>query len=209
MKLDLEFWGAGTSRTLRPIWMAEELDLEYKLNPIRPRTGETQTTEYLKLNPKQKIPLMRHGDFLLSESLTICRYLQDISPSKHTFFSRDIKTRAKEDEWCNFIYGELDETSLYVMRRHQDLKNIYGDSPQVVESCRQYFLKQMNVIENTLSLTDTLLGSEFSLADIMLVTCLDWALAYDFELPQNISEYHKRIIDRDAYIRAVNINFKD
>ena len=67
----------------------------------------------------------------------------------------------------------------------------------------------MNVIENTLSLTDTLLGSEFSLADIILVTCLDWALAYDFELPQNISEYHKRIIDRDAYIRAVNINFKD
>ena len=40
---------------------------------------------------------------------------------------------ALEDEWCNFIYGELDETSLYVMRRHHDLKDIYGDAPEVVK----------------------------------------------------------------------------
>jgi Glutathione S-transferase len=53
---DLKFWGAGTARTLRPIWMAEELDLEYELFPIGPRTGETRTKEYTDLNPKQKVP---------------------------------------------------------------------------------------------------------------------------------------------------------
>ena len=72
MNLNLEIWGAGTARTLRPIWMAEELGLEYKLFPIGPRTGETQTKEFTKLNTKQKIPLLKHDDFLLSESVAIC-----------------------------------------------------------------------------------------------------------------------------------------
>ena len=57
--MNLEFWGAGTARTLRPIWVAEELNLKYLLHPIGPRTGETQTEDYKALNPKQKIPCIR------------------------------------------------------------------------------------------------------------------------------------------------------
>ena len=52
--MSLEFWGAGTARTLRPIWVAEELSLKYLLHPIGPRTGETQTDDFKALNPKQK-----------------------------------------------------------------------------------------------------------------------------------------------------------
>ena len=42
--MQLKFWGAGTARTLRPIWMAEELGLDYKLLPIGPRTGAVSYT---------------------------------------------------------------------------------------------------------------------------------------------------------------------
>ena len=69
----IKLWGAGTARTLRPIWIAEELKVEYELNPIGPRTGETLTTEYTSLNPKQKIPSLEHGSFKLSESVAICK----------------------------------------------------------------------------------------------------------------------------------------
>jgi len=204
----LELWGAGTARTLRPIWMAEELGLLYELYPIGPRTGETQTEEYTSLNPKQKVPLLRYGDFLLSESLSICRYLQEISNSKLPFAPEDKELKAIEDQWCNFIYGELDETSLYVMRRHYDLKDIYGDAPEVVQSCREYFNRNLKVIEDALSAQEAICGSDFSLADIILVTCLDWALAYKFELPVNTSEYHNKMIKREAYKKAVQINYK-
>ena len=208
MNLNLEIWGAGTARTLRPIWMAEELGLKYKLFPIGPRTGETQTEEFIKLNAKQKIPLLKHDDFLLSESVAICRYLQRISNSKNIFIPQDAKAMALEDEWCNFIYGELDETSLYVMRRHFDLKDIYGDSPKVVESCRNYFEKYLDLVENILSNQDSLFGYDFGLADILLTTCLDWAEAYKFNLPLNVSRYHKTIRNRDAYKDAFEINYK-
>jgi len=208
LNLNLEIWGAGTARTLRPIWMAEELGLEYQLFPIGPRTGETQTKEFTRLNAKQKIPLLKHGDFLLSESVAICRYLQKISNSKNIFTPQDNKAMALEDEWCNFIYGELDETSLYVMRRHFDLKDIYGDSPKVVESCRKYFKKYLDLIEDILKHQDTLFGYDFGLADILLTTCLDWAEVYKFNLPLNVSRYHENIRSREAYKNAFAINYK-
>ena len=56
--------------------------------------------------------------------------------------------------------------------------------------------------------TAAICGSDFSLADIILVTCLDWALAYKFELPVNTSEYHNKMIKREAYKKAVQINYK-
>ncbi len=208
LNLNLEIWGAGTARTLRPIWMAEELGLEYELFPIGPRTGETQMKEFTKLNKKQKIPLLKHDDFILSESVAICRYLRGISNSKNIFSPQDDKTMALEDEWCNFIYGELDETSLYVMRRHFDLKDIYGDSPKVVESCRNYFEKYLAIIENIFSYQDTLFGYDFGLADILLTTCLDWAEAYEFKLPLNVSRYHESTRNREAYKIAFDINYK-
>ena len=205
--MSLEFWGAGTARTLRPIWVAEELNLKYLLHPIGPRTGETQTEDYKALNPKQKIPCIRNNEFLLSESVAICRYLQGLKNSPNLFKPSDPESIALEDQWCNFIYGELDETSLYVMRRHYDLKEIYGSSSIVVESCREYFYRNLKVIENTLHNQYTLFGYDFGLADILLVTCLDWAVAYDFKLPENISNYHEKIKLRDGYKKAVKINY--
>jgi len=147
---EIIFWGAGTARTFRPIWMAEELGISYKLNPIGPRTGETQTKEFTSINRKQKIPLMQIGEFYLSESLAICKYLQRAFPSKKLFIPTSDEELAKEDEWCCFILSEIDETSLYVMRRHYDLKEIYGESKTVTNACRDYLKRQFDVIEEYL-----------------------------------------------------------
>ena len=45
---------------------------------------------------------MEHGNFSLSESVAICRYLQNTFPSKNIFIPSNSQDLAKEDEWCNF-----------------------------------------------------------------------------------------------------------
>tara|TARA_B100000029_G_scaffold339836_1_gene332015 strand:+ start:508 stop:1206 length:699 start_codon:yes stop_codon:yes gene_type:complete len=207
IKNKIKIWGAGTVRTLRPIWVAEELSLDYQLYPIGPRTGETQTEEFTDLNPKQKIPFLEHGDIKLSESLTICRYLQNAFPSPKLPSPKDLVSQAKEDEWCSYIYGEIDETTLYVMRRHYDLTDIYGEAPIAVEACRDYLKRQFSVIDKHLKKNENLLKEGFSLADVILVSCLDWAIFYKFKLPGNIMSYRNRIIKRPAYLKARDINY--
>ena len=74
---DITVWGIGTPRTMRVHWMLAELGLAYDCRPITSRSGETMTAEFLALNPKHKIPVLRHGAMVLSESAAIITYLAD------------------------------------------------------------------------------------------------------------------------------------
>lgn len=203
----ITLWGAGTARTIRPIWMAEEMGVAYELKPIGPRTGETQTPEYTQMTRKQKVPFMQSDEVSLSESLAICRYLQANFPHGGLYVPEDAATRAKEDEWCLYVYGELDETSLYVMRRHYDLTDIYGEAPQAVDVVRAYLQRHFAVIDAHLAAHETLLPSGFGLADIMLMSCLDWAVFYGEDLPKDVGAYRKRHAARPAYKKAMAINY--
>lgn len=204
----ITLWGAGTSRTMRPIWVAEELGVPYRVEPIGPRTGETQTAEYTRLNPKQKIPLLVDGSLHLSESPAICRYLIENYPSEAIRIPESPFDRALEDEWCCYIYGELDETSLYVMRRHGELGHIYGKAPDVVSAAAAYASKHLAVIANRMQDRDFVMDFGFGLADVLLTSCLNWAVAYDIELPAALEDYRSKIRKREAFRRAARVNFK-
>ena len=207
MATELIFWGAGTARSVRPIWVAEELGLSYQLNPIGPRTGETQTPEYTRLNPKQKIPFIEDGDLKLSESVAICKYLVNKYGSASTLERpATVEAQAKEDEWISYIYGELDETSLYVMRRHDALSEIYGEAPVAVEAAKQYAIRHLEVIEQHLDEKLFLLNERFSLPDIFLTTCLNWVYAYEIPMPKNLEQYKDRIKQRPAFVKASALN---
>ena len=202
-------WGTGTPRSFRPLWMAEELGIRYQHKPIGPRTGETQTPEYQQLNRKQKIPFVQDGDVKLSESLAICRYLRDKYPSEQVLKPQDLFTKAKEDEWCCYIYGELDETSLYVMRRHGDLSMIYGESETTVNASRAYAEKHFEVVGQLLQARTYLVSDQFGLADLFLMSCIDWANTYQVGLPDSLHNYHAHIAERPAYMRAMKLNYPD
>lgn len=206
---NVTIWGVSTPRSLRPLWMAEELGINYEHKPIGPRTGETQTTEYQQLNQKQKIPFMQDGAVKVSESLAICRYLRDQYPSKQVLMPQDLVTRAKEDEWCCYIYGEIDETSLYVMRRHGDLGMIYGESETAVNASHAYAEKHFEIVGRLLEKRSYLVADQFGLADLFLVSCIDWAKAYRVAIPDNLHAYHAHIAERPAYVRAMKVNYPD
>jgi glutathione S-transferase len=46
------------------------------------------------------------------------------------------------------------------------------------------------------------MGDRFSSADILLTTCLDWAVAYDVGICDNAQPYLERMRSREAYQRA-------
>jgi glutathione S-transferase len=199
----ITLWGGGTSRTIRPIWIAEELGLHYKLKPIGPRTGETQTESYTQLNPKQKIPFLEDGNLKLSESVAICRYLVNRYGAAATIASpASIEEQAREDEWLSFVYGELDETSLYILRRHEALATIYGKSSTAITAAKQYFQKQVTVADMHLCETRYLANNKFGVADVFLTTCLVWAESSGIDLSENLQSYLQRMLAREAYKAA-------
>jgi glutathione S-transferase len=133
MAHDLIVWGVGTSRTLRPHWMLLELGLDYECHPIQSRTGETVTDEFKRLNPRHKIPVLRHRALVLTESAAILQYLSEtFANPAEVYLPSDAVGRARLHEWCYFTMSELDAGSLYVVRRHDGLQQIYGAAPTAV-----------------------------------------------------------------------------
>ena len=203
---DLTLWGVGTSRTIRAHWAMHELNLPYKSIPIGPRTGETKTPEYTRLNPRQKIPLLQDGDFSIGESAAIVAYLsRTYSSPERALIPEAQRDYAAWLEWCFFIVTELDSTSLYVMRRHSAnaLGPIYGIAPDVVAKAGEYFREQLRHVEVALQDGRTyLMGDRFTSADILLTTCLDWAIAYGVGICDIARPYLERIQQREAYKQA-------
>ena len=207
----LVLWGVGTARTIRPHWALMELELPYTKRPIGPRTGETKTAEYTKLNPRQKVPLLQDGDFTLGESAAIVAYLASAYASpEHKLIPEIPHDYAKWLEWCFFIVTELDSTSLYVMRRHgtnKGLAHLYGGAPNVVDKAAQYFRDQLKHVE--VALLDGrkyLMGDQFTTADILLSTCLSWAIEYDVGVCDIAMPYLERTTARNAFMRATEAN---
>ena len=207
MANDLTLWGVGTSRTLRAHWMMLELGLEYRFHPIQSRTGETQTDEFLRLNPRHKIPVLRHGSFVLTESAAIAQYLNETFASPQEFYvPHDAESRAALNEWCYFIMSELDAGSLYVVRRHEGLKQVYGEAPVAVEAAKTYFHHNLEAMAPAIR-QPYLLGDRLSTADILMMTCLEWAALSGIPLSETWSQYRSRLALRPAYRAAIERNF--
>jgi glutathione S-transferase len=202
-------WGVGTTRTLRVHWMLHELGLPYETRAIGPRTGETQAEAFTKLNPRQKIPVLEDGELVLAESAAIATYLAEtygagtgLAPPAGT------RERAHYYEWCFFVMTELDAHTLYVMRRHGDLASLYGEAPNAVRAAEEYFAKQVAVAGRALEAGGPfLLGERFSAADILLASCLLWAVHYSLPLSDALHAHRERTISREACRRALAVNF--
>jgi glutathione S-transferase len=205
----LILYGAGTTRTMRAHWALHELGLDYDAKLVASRSGETQTDEFGRLNPKRKIPVLRDGDFTLTESAAIVTYLgSTYGRASGLVPAAGTRDRARYDEACFFVMMELDAHTLYVVRRHRDLAALYGEAPNAVSEAFAGFDRQVATVEGTLGDgRPFLLGDSFTGADILLGTCLQWATFYGRALAEGLSAYSSRVLSRPASARAAAINY--
>jgi glutathione S-transferase len=102
---------------------------------------------------------------------------------------------------------ELDAHTLYIMRKHIDLSEIYGEAPTAVQAAREGFEKQVRVAEQRLASGGPfILGKGFSGADILLTTCLTSANNRKVPLGDVLREYMHRTTSREAYRLAYAAN---
>ena len=201
-------WGVATSRTIRAHWALIELNLSYKTEIIRTRTTDTETAAFKSVNPRQKIPVLQDGTLTMGESAAIVTYLaESYSTEQVNLIPDNPKARAKYFEWMSFICMELDATSLYVLRRHWSLPEIYGDSPIANKASEEYFNRMITAADKLKNPKQKyLLETGFSGVDILMTTTLKWAIDYNQKIPTNFMEYLDHMVNRPGYIAALEAN---
>ena len=201
-------WGVGTARTVRVHWALAELGLQYRCVPIQARTPAMEEDVFRKVSPFGKIPVLEDGALVLSESPAIVTYLAErYSSFDNRLIPDSVLDRARYFEWLSFISMELDATSIYVLRRHVGLPEIYGDAPNASAGARDYFARMIGAAVTRLSREGPyLLGQQFSGVDILMTSCLDIAETYDLRVPEPFKHYRERVAQRPAYAVAIAAN---
>ena len=76
----LTLYHAAPSRSSVVLWMLEEIGEPYGVELVSFKKGENLRPEYLAVNPMGKVPALRHGGAVITESAAICTYLADAFP---------------------------------------------------------------------------------------------------------------------------------
>ena len=67
-------WGGQTSRSIRVVWVLEEMGLPYRVRQVDMLSDE-EDNEFLAVNPAEYIPVMLDGDVTMVESIAMMEYL--------------------------------------------------------------------------------------------------------------------------------------
>jgi glutathione S-transferase len=78
-------WGSGSPFAWRVLLTLEVKGLSYESRLIQFSRGDHRSPEHLALNPRGKVPVLRDGDYVLSESLAIMAYLDRRQPEPPIF----------------------------------------------------------------------------------------------------------------------------
>lgn len=104
------------STTSRPVVLLCELaGIDIELVPVDIMTGEHHGEKFVALNPNSLVPVLEDGDFVLTESSAIMKYLADKAESP--LYPKEPKARARVNErmdWFNTnLYRELGYNLVY------------------------------------------------------------------------------------------------
>jgi len=87
-------WISGSGPCWRVMLALGRKGLDYTSNRLDPSKGEQKTPEFLAVNPRGKVPVLEHEDFVLTESYAILHYLDALAPEAR-MFGRDARTQSR------------------------------------------------------------------------------------------------------------------
>lgn len=87
------FWGSGSPFSWRVLLGAEIKGLAYESHLLEFSKGQTKAPDFLQMNPRGKVPVIRDDGFVLFESLPILEYFEDRWPAV-PLFGTDHRERA-------------------------------------------------------------------------------------------------------------------
>ena len=189
-----ELTGTRASRAFRVLWMLEELEQPYSHIPAAPRSPEA-----LAVNPSGKVPALREGDAVITDSTAILTYLGD----RHGTFCHPAGTiaRAGQDALTHQVLDDIDAV-LWCAARHSFVLPEDRRVPAVKDSLKWEYSRNLARLSEQLQ-GPYLGGDDMTIADIVLTHCLGWAAIARFPEPgDELRAYFERMQVRPAYQRA-------
>lgn len=161
----LKIWGRISSVNVQKVvWCADELGIHYERVDAGGAFGVNDTPAYLKMNPNGLVPVIEDGDFVLSESNAIVRYLM-AKHSEGRLWPAEPRKRADIDRWMEWQSTGFTPAMLVAFWQLCRTPAEKRDAA-AIEASRAKGEKFAAVLDAHLAVRDWVAADAFSAADI-------------------------------------------
>jgi glutathione S-transferase len=173
----LKLYEFPPTRSIRVRWTLQEMQLDFDSILVNLPAREHHTSEFLKINPAGKVPVLVDGELVLIESVAIVLYLADKFPDKG-FTPTSLEDRGQMTQWLLFAATEL-EQPLWRIARHTRLYPAARRLAAEIPLARDDFRDMAKVMDAHLKDRRFVVGDTVCVADFVLAYTLDWANELD------------------------------
>jgi glutathione S-transferase len=193
----IKLYGVPRSRTMRALWMLEELGMPYE-NVKVSFVNETRKPDFLRLNPNGHIPVLQDGDVVLFESLAINLYLA--RKYDKGLWPKRVEDEGRAYQWSIWAMTELEEPLLTALLNRTFLPPEQRDAKKADDAAER-FRQPLGVLDGALAGRDYLLGAAFTVADLNVASVISWAPLARLDLSPNVAAWVGRCTGREAFVR--------
>ncbi len=192
------YWAPHT-RSLRALWMLEEIGAPYDRVLVDLANGGQHSPEYHAVNPMEKVPALELDGACVAESGAIIAFLAEAFPQAGFAPPIGDPLRGRYLQWL-FFSGSCVESAIT-----QKFANV-----QIHEGTAGWgsFDKVFAVLSEVLSASPYMLGDSFSAADVLIASDLHFVIEVFKMLPPRpeYSAYLERCRSRPAFYCAKAID---
>ena len=181
-------------------WMLEEIGQPYRVDVLDYATT-MKAPAYLTINPMGKVPALRHGAAVVTETPAICAYLADAFPQAGLAPPHDDRMRAPYYRWLFFAAGPAEaavsnKAMGFAVPPERERMMGYGRIGLV-----------MDTLEAAVSQSDYLAGSTFTAADLYVGSHLGFGMMFGMiEKRPAFERYWQILSARPACVRAKELD---
>jgi glutathione S-transferase len=169
------------------IFMAEKgITIPLVQVPMRERAHKSP--EFVAKNSLGQVPLLELDDGrMLSESVAICRYLEELHPTP-ALFGRDAWERARVDMWTRRIeFALMNPISAVWVNTHRFTARLGTQYKDYGEAMRQRTQQRLSWLNEELSGREFLATDSYTIADIVALTTVDFGKWIGIEVPVELT----------------------
>ena len=169
--MEVTLFGIGANRSARCQWTLREAGVEYTAID---RNDMTDVEEMRRFHPLAKIPAAVIDGQALFESAAICTYIADRASGAKLIAAPGSFARAEHDQWVAFCLSEMEAwlwnsaVNLYVLPENRRITAGFEQNVKM-------FKRSAAVVEAHLAQHDYLVEDRFTVTDIIVGWCLNWA----------------------------------
>lgn len=197
----LTLFYAPRTRAFCGLWLMEELGVPYELHAFDLATGWHKSAEFLAMNPMGKVPAVRDGQALVSETGAIAIYLADKYSPGSLAPALDSPERATYLRWM-FFAGSVMEPAFgeHFFKWEVPSSSVAWGS----------FADMKSTLITGLEAGPFLLGEQFTAADVVVGAAARFGVMFGvFDKDGPIAAYVDRVMARPAFERASSIEHRE